>query len=135
MARLVDSSVLVSLERGNLPLTVLFDSAPDEETAIAAITASELLVGIYRANSPEHGIRREVFVEEALADLPIVAFDLAAARAHARLMATMSASGQIIGSHDLLIAATALANNYDVLTTNVRDFSRVPGLVVREPTW
>jgi predicted nucleic acid-binding protein len=103
--------------------------------AIAAITASELLVGIHRATSQAHRVRRSAFVEGALAELPVLAFDLDVARVHASLSAGMSASGQVIGSHDLLIAATALANNYDVLTTNVRDFSRVPGLVVREPSW
>ena len=103
--------------------------------AIAAITASELLVGIHRATSQAHRVRRSAFVEGALAELPVLAFDLDAARVHASLSAEMSASGQVIGSHDLLIAATALANNYDVLTTNTRDFGRVPGLVVREPSW
>jgi len=135
MAQLVDSSIIIDLERRGLPLPVLFDSAPDEEMAIAAITASELLVGIHRATSQAHRVRRSAFVEGALAELPVLAFDLDAARVHASLSAEMSASGQVIGSHDLLIAATALANNYDVLTTNTRDFGRVPGLVVREPSW
>lgn len=40
-----------------------------------------------------------------------------------------------IGLDDLLIAATALANSYDVLTDNVREFRRVPDLAVRRPTW
>jgi len=38
-------------------------------------------------------------------------------------------------SCDLLIAATALAHGYDVLTENVREFGRVPLLGVRRPTW
>ncbi len=41
----------------------------------------------------------------------------------------------MIALHDLIIAATALANGYGVLTENVRDFIRVPGLEVRQPTW
>jgi len=132
---LVDSSVIIDLERRGLPLHVLFDSLPNEQLVTAAITASELLVGIHRASSDERRVRRETFIEAVIAALPVLPFDLDAARLHARLWAQMAQDGQMISSHDLLIAATALANNHDVLTTNVRDFSRVPGLVVREPTW
>ena len=41
----------------------------------------------------------------------------------------------MIGAHDLQIAATALAWGYAVLTDNLRDFHRVPGLEVRQPIW
>ncbi len=107
----------------------------DQDVALAAITASELLVRVHRARTTGQRVRREATVEAVLAALPILPFDLDVAPLHASLSAEMLAFGQIIGSHDLLIAATAMANNYAVLTTNVRDFSRVPGLVVREPTW
>lgn len=39
-------------------------------------------------------------------------------------------AGTPIGERDLMIAATALANGHDVLTANVREFERVPGLRV-----
>ena len=45
------------------------------------------------------------------------------------------AEGQIIGHNDLIIASTALANDYDLLTDNVREFQRVPGLTMRQPVW
>ncbi len=38
-------------------------------------------------------------------------------------------------SHDLLIAATALAYGHSILTHNLREFRRVPGLDVRQPRW
>ena len=44
-------------------------------------------------------------------------------------------AGQTTGAHDLLIAATALAHGYGVMTDNIRDFERVPGLEVRQPDW
>lgn len=52
-----------------------------------------------------------------------------------RVWARLATSGQIIGVHDLLIAATALANGYDVLTDNVREFQRVSDLTVRRHAW
>lgn len=76
-----------------------------------------------------------MFVERVLARVPVLPFDLAVARMHAQLAFELFAIGRPIGSHDLLIAATAVAHGYDLLTLNVREFERVPGLIVRRPHW
>lgn len=102
---------------------------------MASITASELLIGVHRSDSPARRLRREAFVEAILAALPVIAFDLRIARVYAQLSAQLAAAGQPIGAHDLLIAATALADGSAVLTLNMCDFARVPGLVVRQPDW
>jgi len=52
------------------------------------------------------------------------------ARVHAEVWAALAARGNVIGSHDLWIAATALAHGFGVATGNKRDFGRVPGLRV-----
>ena len=70
-----------------------------------------------------------------LATFHILPFDLSAARIHAELWAQLTAAGHMIGPNDLLIAATALAYGYAVLTENVRESERVPGLTVRRPAW
>jgi tRNA(fMet)-specific endonuclease VapC len=134
MAQLIDSSVWIELERRGRPIESV-TAAPDEPLALASITASELLVGVYRANSPEHRSQREAYVEAILARVPVLPFDLHVARVHAPISAQFTATGRPIGAHDLLIAATALAHGYAVLTVNLRDFQRVPGLVVRQPGW
>ena len=67
--------------------------------------------------------------------MPVLPFDLLVARVHARVSAQLLDAGRLIGAHDLLIAATALAHGYAVLTQNLRDFRRVPGLDVRQPSW
>jgi len=135
MAVLIDSSVFIAAERRSLRPADLVLLAPDEPVALAAVSASELLFGVERANTPERRLRRERFVEALFAAIPIFSFGLAEARVHARVWAPLAASGQIIGAHDLLIAATAVAHGYDVLTDNVREFRRVSGLVVRQPVW
>jgi hypothetical protein len=50
-----------------------------------------------------------VFVERLLAVLPVFPFDLVTARLHASLRADLAAKGASVGSHDLLIGATAIA--------------------------
>ena len=134
MAQLIDATVFITLERrGEDPLARI--TTTDEAVGIAAITASELLTGVHRANSPERRLRRETFVERILEKVPVLFFDLTVARIHAQVWAQLAATGQLIGVHDLMVAATALTYGYSVLTDNVDEFQRVPGLVVRQPTW
>ena len=64
----------------------------------------------------------------AVQRLPVIAFDLVAARTHARLWAQLAARGVTIGAHDLLIAATAIARGLDVVTRDERSFPRIQGL-------
>ncbi|MBV9818664.1 MAG: hypothetical protein JOZ07_09975 [Solirubrobacterales bacterium] len=55
------------------------------------------------------------------------------ARAHADLWAHLVDRGQLIGAHDLWIAATAIAHGFAVATGNADDLQRVPGLLVISP--
>ena len=131
MAALIDTSVLIDVERGRLSLQTLASAHEDEEVAISAVTASELLHGVHRVTGGARAARAEAFVEGLLALLPVVAFDLDEARTHARLSADLQARGISIGAHDLLIAATALANDYRVITRDLRSFTKVDGLDVQ----
>jgi predicted nucleic acid-binding protein len=51
VAQLIDTSVFIALERQQLNLDLMADSFPEEPVAVAAITASELLAGIYFRDS------------------------------------------------------------------------------------
>lgn len=135
MAQLVDSSVWITLERRGLTLEDLAQVVGDEPLRLASITASELLFGVYRADSPERRRRREFFVEEVLRLVPVLGFDISTARTHARLWALLATAGTPIDAIDLIIAATAVTHAYSVLTENVRHFNPVPGLVVLQPAW
>ena len=135
MAVLIDSSIFIAVERRGLPPAEAMALVGAEDVALAAITTSELLVGVSRADTQARRLRREGFVEAILAALPVLPFDLRAARVHADLSHQLAVAGSPVGAHDLLIAATALADGCAVLTHNLRDFGRVPGLVVRQPRW
>jgi len=119
--------VLIDAERGGQAL----DKIPeDEEQLISVITASELLHGIHRAIDDMVRTRRRAFVERALARFELVSIDLQVARNHADVRVRLQVAGEIIGPHDLWIAATALTHGLQVATTNAREFERVPGLSV-----
>ncbi len=125
---LIDSSVLIAAERGQLDLSDLRARTEREEVAIAAVTASELLHGVFRAGTSARRAQREAFVERMLATFPVLPFDLTAARIHARLWASLASRGIAVGAHDLLIAATALASGCAVATRDARSFPKIPGL-------
>ena len=127
---ILDSSILVAFERRQLDLErLLTDHSPP---AIAAVTAAELLIGVERADTPARRSRRELFVQNVFARVPIIPFDLAQARLFAVHFADLAGRGEMIGDRDLQIAVTALSLGYDLATLNVREFQRVSGLKLIE---
>jgi len=130
MAILIDASILIEAERGRLDLEPHVALRPEEASFLSVITASELLHGVCRATQPEVRARRSAFVEGILERFPLLSVDLATARAHAQLWAELMAQGTLIGPHDLWLAATCIAHGLTMITANVREFTRVPGLVV-----
>ncbi len=130
MGLILDSSVLIAAERGNFDLPAFIEAeAPMAPVYISAITASELLHGVERA-TPEHRSRRHTYVEAVLDGTPILPFDLACAREHAKLWAELEAAGNRIGSHDMLIAATCLRFGHRLATLNEKEFSHLEGLAL-----
>lgn len=67
-------------------------------------------------------------METILRRFPVVEFDLEAARIHAGLWAQLAAVGKRVGAHDLMIAATAMALDFQVATADARDFPQIPNL-------
>ncbi len=132
MARhlILDTTVLVTAERGTVRLGGLLDDADD--VAIAAITAAELLVGVELADARRRQAR-EAFVGDVLATIPVEEYDLDVARAHARLLAHVRRTGLPRGAHDLIIAATATATGRTVVTSDAAGFDRLPDVAVLDP--
>jgi tRNA(fMet)-specific endonuclease VapC len=130
---LLDSSIIIAAERRTLELGAVTAGRLDL-THLSVITASELLHGVHRADTPRRQLTRSAFVEAVLAAFPILELDLNVARVHAKLWADLAGTGSLIGAHNLWIAATALAHSLTVLSTNPRDFGRIPGLALESVT-
>jgi tRNA(fMet)-specific endonuclease VapC len=132
MGLILDTSILIADERGKFDLRGFLLAFPSPQMLITAITASELLHGVERAHDPVRRARRQHHVEQILASILVQPFDLAQARCHARVWADLEMRGQMIGPHDLQIAAASLALGHDLATLNVGEFQRVTGLRVVE---
>ena len=131
MGALIDSSVFMAAERGLCNLEAELTKRLGDWVGMAAITASEMLAGVAWPNRPaDKRQASEVFVEGVLAAIPVVAFDVAIARVHAKPYADLKSQNVKILEHDLQIAATALALGQPVATRDERSFPRIPGLKV-----
>jgi tRNA(fMet)-specific endonuclease VapC len=126
---MVDANVFIEFERRGLPVDLSQWEAADD-VFLSVVTVSELLMGVQRADSEARRKRRSTFVEAILAGVSILDFTTAVARRHAEVYAELARQGQLIGAHDMIIAATALHHKLSLLTDNVEEFSRVPNLSV-----
>ena len=128
MGLVIDTDVWVLAEKAGSQLN-LARWAHYGGAYMSAVTASELLVGVERANTAERRAQRGAFVENLLASIPVLEFSMPVARTHVRMIATLSKS-VTAGAHDALIAATAVHHGFALLTRNVADFRPFAGLKV-----
>jgi predicted nucleic acid-binding protein len=132
MAILIDSDVIIEAERGFFDLDAWLVSLRHEKFKLAAITVAELWHGVERATGA-HRVKRQLFLERIIAAFEIVPYCELTAFEHARLWAELETNGQMIGSHDVILAAMAIQSGNTVATFNVRHFTVVKGLKVIEP--
>jgi len=128
MGYLIDSGIFIAVERGHLTLDMVEGKAAGEVMFMSVVTLSELWHGVHRASSVERSVRRTEAIQKALRVAPTLNIDPGVAQRHARLWAYLAERGELIGVNDSWIAATALFHDLTVVTRNVREFHRVPGL-------
>jgi tRNA(fMet)-specific endonuclease VapC len=127
--RLLDTSVLVDILRGDESVAARFRASSPTELVVSAISTGELMTGAALARDTH----RELFsVDLLLRPLREVPLDAKTARRAGLLNVMLRRAGTPIGTSDRLIAATALEHDAVVVTSDVRDFMRVPGLIVED---
>lgn len=129
MAVLIDTSVLVNAERRGRSVEGVLG---EQDRAISVITASELLHGVHRAEDAHIRMGRQAFVEHLISSIEPLPITTPVARTHAEIWARLEQHGEVIGAHDMWIAATAISHGMEVATANAAEFERVPGLAVVE---
>ena len=132
MGVIFDTSVLVSAERGSLALEKLGMGRENEPFGISVVTVSELLHGVHRADSEKRRLVRSAFVEKIIQTFPLHPFDLSAARMYAKIWANLARKGITIGAHDLMIASTALALGFSVVTADMRDYGKIKEVTIEK---
>jgi tRNA(fMet)-specific endonuclease VapC len=98
--------------------------AAGEGVALSVITAFELEIGALRA----HGRRYSEAVRRFLGEFSVLPLDDSARDAYGRLRTGLERRGEVIGAHDMLIAAHAMALDATLVTNNEKEFGRIKGL-------
>lgn len=122
---LLDTSVVIALDH-------LAPHDLPQALAIATITLAELAAGPHATDDPAERARRQQRLQLAEATFDPLPFDAACARAYGLVYAqTLTAGRKARGSRavDLLIAATALANELPLYTANIADFAVLGSLL------
>ena len=125
---LLDTTFLIDAERSGGDLDEIIED--DDDVAIAAVTVAELRVGAFLAK-PRYRAARVDYVEDVIATIPVLDYDLDVAEAHAELLVEVRSQGRPRGAHDLIIAATAKAFDLAVVSVDASAFTDLPGVRTR----
>jgi len=124
---ILDTALLIQVERGHLPLDSAF--APDDDIVIAAVTIAEYVSGVHLARSQSQRARRQAFLDELLLVTPVEDYTPVVAEHHGALLAHVRNTGKPRGAHDLIIAATARATDRTLVSTDAHaHFGELPGV-------
>lgn len=123
-AGLLDTSVVIDLER-------LAPHDLPEVAAVCAITMAELAAGPAATTDAAERARRQDRLQRAEATFDPIPFDVAAARAYGLIYSAVVSTGGKPRRRlaDLLIAATALAEDLPLYTRNPDDFTGLEQLI------
>jgi len=130
MTYLFDTNICIFLINRK-PETVFrkLRSVPLGEIGISSVSVSELLYGVAKSAAVE---KNQAALEKFLLPLDILPYDALAAEHYGPLRAYLESRGTPIGPMDLMIAAHALSQNLMLVTNNLKEFKRVPGLRVED---
>ena len=103
---------------------------PLQDCTISVVVLGELELGVWRSQRVEHN---RLVLDEWLTAVQVTDMNADVGRRYGRLRARLAAAGHMIGPNDLWIAAHALSLGLPLISHNLREFERVPGLAVE--TW
>lgn len=124
---ILDSNTISYYFRGDPQVVPRLQALRPADLGVPAIVEYELRYGLLRMPS-QAAAPRLAALTQFLQPMQLLPFDGECAAHAARIRVELEATGTPIGPHDTLIAATALRHQGVLVTRNVREFSRVPGL-------
>jgi tRNA(fMet)-specific endonuclease VapC len=127
MTYLLDTSCCIKiLKNPQDALTKRFFTMGPARFAVCTIVQAELEFGAFKSVRVEANLRN---VRHFLAPLVNLPFDSQAATAYGQIRAALEQQGTPVGGNDIMIAAVARVNDLVILTDNLREYARIPGLL------
>ncbi|MGE3152469.1 MAG: type II toxin-antitoxin system VapC family toxin [Nitrospiraceae bacterium] len=128
MKVMLDTNICIYLIKKQPPSVLeRFTDHPVGDIGISVITLAELEYG---ASKSRHPLRNRLALYQFITPLEVADLDRNAATTYGRLRASLETKGTVVGAMDLLIAAHAICLGVKLVTNNVREFQRIPGLRV-----
>jgi tRNA(fMet)-specific endonuclease VapC len=125
MRYVLDTNTLIYFFKGLGDVSRHMLAHAPSELAIPAVVLIELEVGIAKSTSPR---KRKSQLQELTELVKVLPFGIAESKSAAQIRVKLEKKGLSIGPYDVLIGATALANNMCLVTHNQREFGRIKGL-------
>jgi tRNA(fMet)-specific endonuclease VapC len=122
---LLDSNLLIEVLRYRPAKLRMKFNQEAAALATSSVVASELVFGALVSARP---VENRAEVDQLLSRLAVLNFDRAAAEHAADIRAQLQKKGKSIGAYDALIAGHARSLGLELVTANLREFARVPGL-------
>ena len=129
MKLLLDTDVCTALMNRDERVRPHLERHAPSTLRMSAITLAELRFGAAKSTQPKRSVAN---LNMILSKVGVVPFDDAATARYGEVRALLERRGSPIGPLDTLIAAHALSLRWTLATHNVREFRRVPGLVVAD---
>ena len=129
MKYLLDTDWIIDHLRGRLDAITLVQRLSPAGIAVSIITFGEVYEGIYFGNERQ---KHERGFREFLRGAKVLGISRRTARHYARIRGTLRSQGMLIPQPDILIAATAISHGLELVTRNLRDFQRIPGLTLHQ---
>lgn len=127
---LLDTNVCIEIARGRYPgIQKRMATLSYGQIAICSIVWAELELGAHLSPKGYDRARNQIQIFSLLPQWP---FDRASAECYALIRTDLQRQGQLIGDHDMQIAAIALVQELILVTHNVREFSRVSQLQLED---
>lgn len=127
MLYLLDTNTCIAAMRNHPKVMARLAVVSPSGSAISTITIYELYTGVEKCKSPA---KERLKVDAVIQTIPDLPFDAMAAAQSGWLRAYLEARGMPIGPYDTFLAGQALVLALAMVTANVKEFSRVPGLTV-----
>ncbi|MFH1119365.1 MAG: tRNA(fMet)-specific endonuclease VapC [Bacteroidota bacterium] len=124
---LLDTNIVIYTMKNRPQQVRRYFKQHKDQMCISSVTLGELIFGAEHSQQVERNLAD---IEAIVARLEVLPFDNKAAYHFGQIRAALYNTGKPIGPYDMMIAGQTRASGLTLITNNIKEFERVPGLVL-----
>ena len=129
MRYLLDTNICIAFFKDNANVIEKIKAVGLENLSLCSPVKAELWYGVCKSGRVS---ANKIVLQEFFTQFPSLAFDDEVIKNYGEIRAFLAKPGNIIGANDLLIAAIAVTHQTTLVTHNVKEFNRVPNLMIED---